>query len=171
MVKRKKEAKVKNNSRKAKLIRWMRILSVLNIIIFSYLLFLHYSDSESFCDIAPGLSCDIVNKSPWSEFPPGSGIPVSLMGILTFIVVLFLLSFIKNNKTMKIGNTLLNVKSWSNLLYYLMIVSLLFSIYLIYTEAVYILSFCILCLAADIVIIVMLILSYKLKVIAYENKS
>src|SRR3989338_4265497 len=114
MVKRKKEAVVQKNPRKQKLIRWMRILSILNIIIFSYLLFLHYSDSESFCDIAPGLSCDIVNKSPWSEFPPGSGIPVSLMGILTFIVVLFLLSFIKNNKTMKIGNTFLNVKSWSN---------------------------------------------------------
>ena len=149
----------------------MRILSVLNIVIFSYLLFLHYSDSESFCDIAPGLSCDIVNKSPFSEFPPGSGIPVSFMGILTFVIVLIILSYIKNNKTMKIGSTTLNKKSFSAILYYLMIISLLFAIYLIYTEAVYILSFCILCLATDIIIISMLILSHKLRRIAHENQS
>lgn len=170
MVKKKKEAAVKKNPRAGKLIRWMRILSIVNIVIFSYLLFLHYSDSESFCDIAPGLSCDIVNKSPWSEFPPGSGIPVSLMGILTFVIVLILLSFIKNNKTMKLGKTTLNKRWFSAILWYLMIISLLFAIYLIYTEAVYILSFCILCLVADVVIIIMLTLSYKLKVITYGTK-
>ena len=136
----------------------------------SHLLFLHYSDSESFCDFAPGLSCDIVNKSIYSEFPPGSGIPVSGMGILTFIIVLWLLSKIKNNKTLTIGGTTFNKKSFISWIFYLMIISLLFAIYLVYLEAVYILSFCILCLVADVIIIIILILSYKLKVMFYAKK-
>ena len=125
--------------KKSKLIFWMEIISILFIIISSYLLYLHYADTESFCDISQGFSCDIVNKSPYSEFPPGSGIPVSLIGIITFIVVIIALELIwgKKNKISK--------RALSSFVFYLMIISLLFALYLAYTELFLILSICILC--------------------------
>ena len=146
-----------------KLIKWMIFISVIAIIISSYLLYLHYADTSSFCDFSPSLSCDIVNKSRYSEFPVGSGIPVSLIGIITFFVVIFLLNSIDNNKSFKIGKTKIGRKELSNFLFYLMIASLIFALYLVYAELFLILSICILCVALDIIIIIMLILSYKLR--------
>ncbi len=154
---------VENTSSQGKIITFMIILSLIAIGLFSYLLYLHYAETESFCDISSGLSCDIVNKSEYSEFPPGSGIPVSLMGILTFILVIILLMLIKNNKAIKIGSRNLDKKSFSKFLFYLMILSLLFSLYLIYAELFLILSVCLLCVVGDIIIVIMLFLSYKLK--------
>ena len=133
----------------------MRIIVFLSMIISLYLIYLHYSDKSSFCDISEGLSCDIVNKSVYSEFPPGSGIPVSLMGFVTFWIVLFLLNKVeKGKKEAK--------KKFSKYLFYLMITSLLFALYLVYAELVLILSICILCVTLDIFIILLLILSFKL---------
>ena len=74
------------------------IISILAIILSIYLTVLHYSDVSSFCDISQGLSCDIVNKSIYSEFPPGSGIPVAVGGIIVFLAVLITVIKIKNNK-------------------------------------------------------------------------
>ncbi len=138
-----------------KIIKWMRIIVFISIILSVYLIYLHYSDKSSFCDVSEGLSCDIVNKSIYSEFPPGSGIPVSLMGFVTFIVILILLNKIeKGNKDAK--------KKLSKILFYLMIISLLFALYLVYAELFLILSICILCVTLDIFIILLLIFSYKL---------
>ncbi len=165
MVKEQRKEKIKS------LIGWMFWLSLLAIIIFSYLLFLHYSESESFCDFAPGLSCDIVNKSIYSEFPPGSGLPVSAMGIITFLIVLLLLYVIKEDKKIKLSKTIFNRKKCSSLLFYLMAISFLFALYLVYTELILILSICILCVVADIIIVIMLILSYKLKEVCYDKNE
>ncbi len=145
-----------------KLIKWMNIISLLFIIISLYLLYLHYANTESFCDFSKGLSCDIVNKSIYSEFPPGSGIPVSLMGIITFIIVLIILNFIKKNKKFKIGNKNVDKKILAIFLFYLMIISFIFALYLVYAELFLILSICILCVVLDIFIIIMILLTYKL---------
>ena len=147
------------------IIFWIELISVISIIISSYLLYLHYSDKESFCDISAGLSCDIVNRSIYSEFPPGSGIPVSLMGIITFAIITVLSELIYMNKISK--NT---KKLFSNLIFYLMIISIIFAAYLVYAELFLILSVCILCVVLDIFIILILILSYKLRRILHENK-
>ncbi len=145
-----------------RLIKWMLILSLVAIVISSYLLYLHYSsESSSFCDISPSLSCDIVNKSIYSEFPPGSGIPVSLMGIATFIIVIVALELIRNNK---------HKKYLSNFIFYLMVISVLFALYLVYAELFLILSICILCVLLDVIIIIMLILSYKLRGVIHAKK-
>ena len=140
---------------------WMECLSLLAIIISSYLLYLHYSDSTSFCDIGQGLSCDIVNRGIYSEFPPNSGIPVSLMGALTFIFVIIILEIIKRKKK--------HQKTLSTFIFYLMIISLIFALYLVYAELFLILSICILCVALDIIIILELLLSYKLRRIFYAK--
>src|SRR3989344_6216688 len=81
--------------------------SILAIIIFSYLLYLHYKPSESkFCNFGEGFNCDIVNKSIYSEI---AGIPVSLLGVLTFIGILILsILSLKDYKRKFSNNFILN---------------------------------------------------------------
>ena len=88
------------NSKKG--LKLVIIFSILAVIIFSYLINVHYKEEkESFCDISTGISCDIVNKSVYSEI---FGIPVALFGALTFLLI-GVLSFIAlKNKPIKIAN-------------------------------------------------------------------
>ena len=65
-------------------------LSVLGMIMMSYLVYLHYAPSPeggSFCDISEEFSCDTVNKSAYSEI---FGIPMSVFGVFYFGIVTFL---------------------------------------------------------------------------------
>src|SRR3989338_1850871 len=80
--------------------------SILAVLVFSYLLYLHYKPTDSkFCNLGEGFNCDIVNKSIYSEI---IGIPVSLLGALTFIGVLILSSLSLNNFTSKINSLSVN---------------------------------------------------------------
>lgn len=69
-------------------------LSFLGIVFMSYLMKVHYSDagSSSFCDFAPGFSCDIVNKSVFSEL---FGVPIAFLGLMYFVVsaIFFMVSY------------------------------------------------------------------------------
>lgn len=141
----------------------LNFIFILSLIISSYLVFIHYSGDSSFCDFAPSLSCDIVNRSRYSEFPPGNGIPVSAMGLFAFAVMLFILNLIKENFSFKIGKTKINRKNLLNILIGLLIISLLFSAYLVFTELFLILSVCILCTILDLLLILALYYSFKLK--------
>ncbi|PJE50934.1 MAG: hypothetical protein COV29_01500 [Candidatus Yanofskybacteria bacterium CG10_big_fil_rev_8_21_14_0_10_36_16] len=77
----------------------LAVLSILGILIMGYLVSLHFSEEEgSFCDLGKGLSCDIVNKSEYSEV---AGIPVSMLGIFYFIAVFFTSIFKYDKKTLK----------------------------------------------------------------------
>jgi len=63
------------------------VFSISGIIIMAYLTYLHYAPTSpdgSVCDIGEGLSCDMVNKSAYSEI---LGIPVSVFGVLYFTLV------------------------------------------------------------------------------------
>src|SRR3972149_850565 len=67
---------------------WVIVLCALaGIGIMSYLTYIHYSQSKSFCDISQEVSCDVVTTSIYSEI---FGIPVSVLGLLFFAAVLFL---------------------------------------------------------------------------------
>ena len=83
----------KNKSKSSQII--LIILSIAGIAIMGYLVSLHYSgDSDSFCNLGEGLSCDIVNKSLYAK---AFGIPFSIFGILYFIGI-FLVSIFKFNE-------------------------------------------------------------------------
>lgn len=61
------------------------ILAILGVAIMGYLTNLHFSpDANTFCNIGEGYSCDIVNKSKYSEL---FGIPMSILGLLYFALV------------------------------------------------------------------------------------
>ncbi len=64
------------------------LLSAVALVISSYLLYIKYTGAESFCDFSDELSCDLVSQSPYSEFPPNSGIPLAGLGMLAYLLLL-----------------------------------------------------------------------------------
>lgn len=75
------------------------ISAIAGIAIMSYLTYLHYAKVEnSFCNLGEGLSCDIVNKSIYSEI---LGIPFSILGLLYFIGILWVATLRYDIKTLK----------------------------------------------------------------------
>lgn len=135
------------------------ISSIIAIIIFSYLVSVHYKEEESFCDISAGVSCDIVNKSVYSEI---FGIPIALFGALTFLLI-GILSFIAlKNRPIKISKKSFAQKDILKLLLAILVFSVLFSLWLIYAELYLILSICILCVISDIIILITLFILIKL---------
>ena len=128
------------------------VYSIFAVIISSYLLYQHYSDESSFCDVSAGLSCDIVNRSLYSEI---FNIPVSGLAIIAFlfIAIITVIALKDEKKRIKI----------INIIYYLMLISILFSLYLIYIEAFVLYSFCPLCLSLNVLILVIFLVSLNLR--------
>src|SRR3989344_7745297 len=64
----------------------LAVLGLVGAVAMGYLVYLHYSSSgeNSFCNIGEGLSCDLVNKSIYSEV---FGVPMSILGFLYFLGV------------------------------------------------------------------------------------
>ncbi len=144
--------------RDKKLINIIIIFSILAIIISSYLLYIHYSTTGSFfCDLSNEFSCDIVNKSTYSEI---FNIPVSLLSLLTFLFILLISFYIKKNREFS-G---FNKNELVNILIIFLIFSTLFSLYLVYIELFVLYSICILCVLLDIIIIILLITAIILKI-------
>ena len=158
-----KKRKAVRKSKDKNILIFLLVISFLAIVDSSYLLYLHYSDIESFCDINESLSCDVVNKSEYSEFPPDSGFPVSFMGLLTFLAVFVVEILMLKNKSFKISKYRINKKFFADFLFYLMFASLLFALYLVYVELFILYSICILCAALDILIVATLLCSWKLR--------
>ncbi|MBI4457599.1 hypothetical protein HY633_01390 [Candidatus Uhrbacteria bacterium] len=64
----------------------MHGLSLLGLLIMAYLTWVHYSPvNSSLCNLSPNFSCDVVNKSVFSEF---LGLPISILGILFFLSIM-----------------------------------------------------------------------------------
>ncbi len=62
------------------------ILSVLGSLVSTYLIFNHFNGGNSVCDISKTISCSTANGSVYSVF---LGIPVSILGLLWFLMVLY----------------------------------------------------------------------------------
>jgi len=75
------------------------LLSVVGTAIMGYLTYLHFSPEEgSFCNLGERLSCDVVNKSIYSEV---FGVPLSVMGVVFFWGVLVAVLKWYNKGTLK----------------------------------------------------------------------
>lgn len=138
-----------------KLINIIIIASILAIITSGYLIYVHYSKTTSFCDISKQISCDVVNKSIYSEV---FNIPVSLISLLVFSFILLSSFYIKNNKEF-FG---FNKKELVHMIFILMIMSSIIALYLIYIELFVLYSICVLCVLLDILILTIFISIIKL---------
>ena len=125
------------------------ILSLLGVIISTYLVFNHYNPPAegAFCDLTETASCSLVNTSVFSEL---FNVPVALLGAFWFII-LALLSF---RAKVKNGAFILGLVIWS-------ILGILFTIYMIIAEFL-LKAICPLCTILHIFILFMLIISILL---------
>ena len=114
----------------------LAVLSILAILISLYLAYLHFAKpSDSFCNINPAFDCDKVNQSIYSVFPPGYGIPNSIIGIINFLIILAALALLSSDKNLKLLGEAITKKEIENFIFYVLIANMLFALYLVYVEA------------------------------------
>jgi len=125
------------------------ILSLAGVIISAISLQRHYAKSATdFCDISQKFSCDIVNRSEYSTL---LDIPVAAIGVGGYAVLLLLATFWKSQPTTP--NRLLAAAS----------IGLAFALYLTYIEAYTLMTWCILCLASQLLIFLIAVLAIIVK--------
>lgn len=65
--------------------RWLLVLNLLAVLITLYLTYLHFAPSAAeVCNFSEKWNCEIVNQSIYSEF---FGIPVSILGFFTYLLL------------------------------------------------------------------------------------
>jgi uncharacterized membrane protein len=110
----------------------------------------HYAKSATaYCDFSQKFSCDIVNRSEYSEI---AGIPVAAIGIAGYSALFILAAFW--NSRAETPNRLLVAA----------ITGLVFALYLTYIEAHVLATWCILCLISLLLISGISILAIAVKV-------
>jgi len=109
----------------------------------------HYAKSATdFCDISQQFSCDIVNRSEYSNL---AGIPVAAIGVAGYAALFLLSTFWKSRP--ETPNRLLAAA----------FAGLVFALYLTYIEAYKLMTWCILCLASQLLIFLIAALSVVIK--------
>jgi len=131
---------------------WFVVIAVLSfagMIVSAVSLQRHYAKSATeFCDFSQKFNCDIVNRSEYSEV---QGIPVAAIGILGYATLFFLSTFWNSRATTP--NRLLAAS----------IAGLGFALYLTYVEAYALKTWCILCVASQVVIFLITVLAVIVK--------
>jgi uncharacterized membrane protein len=155
---------------------WIKIITLLAIIVSSYLIYEHYRTTPSkFCNFGNKLNCDVVNKSPYSNIDgiffllnidldlpiPLIQVPIPLALISFFMFLFILKSISKIQKRKKLFG--IKPKSQLKLIKYLMILSIITAVYLIAIEMFILYAYCIFCTVLDILILIDTILIFKLK--------
>ncbi len=103
----------------------------------SYLTYVHYKkDGSTLCDLAPGFSCEIVNKSIYAEI---FGVPVSVMGLAYFLAVIVLV--------------LGQIRGGAKMIELFTLGALVFSLYLTGLEIYLLASICVICEFAKVLML------------------
>jgi uncharacterized membrane protein len=116
------------------------VLAVLGTAIAAYLTYVHYAGISPACEIAHG--CEKVQTSDWSKL---AGVPVALLGLLTYVLIL--------------GALLVRGERAALVAAGLSLVGFGFSAYLTYREIFTIKAICIWCVGSAIVLTLLAIVS------------
>lgn len=126
------------------------VLSLAGIVVSAISLQRHYAKSTTtFCDFSQKFSCDIVNRSEYSEI---AEIPVAGIGVAGYAALFVLATFWRSRP--ETPNRLLAAS----------ILGLAFALYLTYIEAYELTTWCILCVASLALIFLIALLSVVVKV-------
>lgn len=124
----------------------LTLLSLAGILVTAYLVYQHYKDpGGSFCNVNDYVSCDIVNKSVYSEF---LGIPVAILGLIGYIVLF------AGTLAMRKGKLSFGFVRHGT---FLAGAGALFSLYLTFIEIFILRAVCIFCLTQQILIVLIFI--------------
>ena len=163
---------------------WLNVFLIIGMLISAFLVYEHFSLTVSkFCTFGDSFDCGIVNKSPYANLDGISylltidfNLPLPLIDIsginwffdfitanafLGFITLLFIL--LLNLKHKK--NKFMFVSKRDNLKWIrgILIFGLVYGFYLFLIQHFILKTYCILCIALDLIIIISLILSLKIK--------
>ena len=126
------------------------VLSIAGVALSAVSLQRHYAKSATnFCDFSQKFSCDIVNRSEYSEI---MGIPVAGLGVAGY-AALFVLSTFWRSRTET--TTCILVAA---------LAGLAFALYLTYIEAYVLTTWCILCVGSLVIISLIALLSVVVRV-------
>jgi uncharacterized membrane protein len=119
------------------------IVSLIGLLDAGYLSYSKFSSTNLVCSRIIG-NCNAVNASKWSEI---LGIPIAYLGLVAYLVILFLLLFGK-----KIGF----LKPYSDILFFIAtFIGFLFSAYLTYIEAAVLKTFCEWCVVSALMMTIL----------------
>ena len=128
---------------------FIAILSVAGVVDSAIALQRHYAKSDTnFCDFNQKFNCDVVNRSEYSTMV---GIPVAGIGIAGYAALFVLATFLKSRPETP---TRLLAAS---------LAGLVFALYLTYIEAYELTTWCILCVASLVLILLISILALVVK--------
>jgi uncharacterized membrane protein len=150
------------------------VLIALNLIAIAvglYLFYMHFKpEASTICNLGEALDCDVVNKSPWSklggipgisEIPFVRDIPVSIMGVFSYLgILLFSVRGLKHEQK-KLLPYALGFVVFANL----------FAIYLTLIEALVLKTFCIFCLTTHTIIILELIVFIRIYLLSKSHEK
>jgi len=141
-----------NSAKKRTLGIILLVLSLIGVGLTVYLTYQHFKvDESAFCNFNDYLNCDIVNKSEYSEF---AGIPVSIMGMVAYVVFfIYSIGLLKSARWAQRSTGLMTVFGG---------VSLLISLVLTYIEFFVLYAVCIFCLSQQFVILFIFLLLLSL---------
>jgi vitamin-K-epoxide reductase (warfarin-sensitive) len=109
----------------------------------------HYAKTATtYCDFSQKFSCDIVNRSEYSEI---SGIPVAGIGVAGYAALFVLSTFLRSRSETPL---------W---IFAASLVGLAFALYLAYVEAYQLMTWCILCLISLTLIFLISVVATVLK--------
>ena len=134
------------------------ILAIVGILVSIYLTSVHYSENQSLCDLNAQFSCTTVSQSEHAQF---FSVPIAVFGLMGYVFILGV-SLI-NSKRNQFKKKLWKVLGSTDILFGFCLLSFFVSAYLTYTEFFIIKAICVLCLLSQLIIIIMLVLSYQHK--------
>ncbi len=135
------------------IIKCTKLLSVLSLFaagLSLYLVYLHFvPEASSICEFSETFSCDVVNKSEYSEF---FGIPVAILGSLYYIAMfVFCMIFSAKPKLFE----KLDLKDLFRAILLVTVIGIAFTLYLTYHEAFTLKAYCVFCVMQQIIILIM----------------
>ncbi len=147
---------LKIGSKQFNVFQYLVLLCALAIPITLYLTYKHFAvDGSSICNINARWNCEIVNKS---EYAVLFGVPVSLIGLFGYLFMGFLSYVLYKGKNLIKFNKFLNQDNLKKILTFSIIGGVGFSLYLTMVEAFILKTYCLFCVAQQIIIILMLAL-------------
>lgn len=124
--------------------RIISLLALVGIVVSGYLTYSHYSGEPVYCGGAS--SCELVNTSRFAFL---LGVPVSTLGLAAYVVIL-ILSLIKSDER----------RQWPAVaLFGISLIGVMFQWYLFYIEVAVLRAICYWCVASQITITLIFILS------------
>ncbi|MCR4261189.1 MAG: S26 family signal peptidase [Candidatus Colwellbacteria bacterium] len=141
---------------------WLKImvpiLAFLGLIDSAYLTIKHFTGGEVNCSAIPGIDCDIVLGSMYSEI---FGIPLALLGSLYYLTVLAIgIIYLKKQDSIFIQFLLVMTS-----------VGLLASLYLVYVQAFILNAYCAFCLASAFISTLLFASSLAMTFLKEKNTS